>query len=90
MRVEYDGLGSVPGQVHDAARVAPHVVVPAHTFTMVVPSVIPAMGSKVKEVGLILKSVEAIVRQRARGAFHITLRAAFHLCASTKWSLSRS
>ena len=48
----------MPDQVHDATKVASHVVNPRTAFTKVVPNMMRAVGSKVKEMGLVSKSVE--------------------------------
>ena len=51
-------VGHVLEQVQDAARVDPLVLYQHTTFTMMGSSVMPALESKVKDVGLVLKSVE--------------------------------
>ena len=51
-------FGHVPDQVQYAARAAPLVLYQRTTFTKMGSSMMPALESKVKEVGLVLKSVE--------------------------------
>ena len=52
-------FGHVPEQVYDAARVAPLVVVPAHNLHEGGVQHDASLGIKVKEMGSVLKSVEA-------------------------------
>ena len=52
-------FGHVPDQVHDAARVVPLVVVPAHNLHEGGVQHDASLGIKVKEMGSVLKSVEA-------------------------------
>ena len=54
-------FGHVPNQVHDAARVVPLVVVPAHNLHEGGVQHDASLGIKVKEMGSVLKSVEANV-----------------------------
>ena len=51
-------FGHVPDQVHDVARVAPHVVVLAHILHEGGVQHDVILGTEDKEVGLVLKSVE--------------------------------
>ena len=52
-------FGHVPDRVHDAARVVPLVVVPAHTLHEGGVQYDASLGIKVEEMGSVLKSVEA-------------------------------